>query len=203
MCKKDKQPLLGDKFRLASLISNSVYEFHCANWFHKSINPKTILFFKSQDGGIDLLSPFLTGFEYSRLDQEGEYTEPPESDYLYRHPDYQSPEDRGHLDETSQLRYRRGYDVYALGLVLFEIGAWRPLQDFKRPEDNREALRQSLLQTYVPRLGVTMGAIYRDVVLACLSDRFEVSEGQPAPPKSDFLRHFRWDIVKRLEECKA
>ncbi|KAH0541256.1 hypothetical protein FGG08_004261 [Glutinoglossum americanum] len=200
--KKDKQLLLGERFSLAALISNSVYEFHCANWFHKSINPKNVLFFKKRDGEIDVLSPFLTGFEYSRLDQDSEYTEPPESDYLYRHPDYQTAEDRDTLDETSELKYRREYDIYALGLVLFEIGAWRPLQDFKR-EDDRHTLRKNLLETYIPRLGVTMGAIYRDVVLACISDKFEVKEGQVVQPKMEFLKEFRWHIVKQLEECKA
>lgn len=65
------------------------------------------------------------------------------------------------------------------GLVLFEVGAWRSLQDFKRPEDSRHTLRQYLLQKYIPRLGTTIGAIYRDAVLACLSDEFAISEGHP------------------------
>ena len=199
-CKGDKQPLLRDKCRLASLIANSVCEFLCASWFHKSVNQHTILFFKNLEGVLDLCSPFLTGFEYSRLDQESEDTEPPDSDYLYQHPDYQNPEDRSDLGEASRLKYLYEYDIYAIGLVLF---AWRSLEDFMQPEISRHILRQSLLQKYIPRLGIMMGAIYRDVVAACLSDKFAISGGQATSPREDFLRRARWHFVKRLEECKA
>jgi hypothetical protein len=104
-----RQGLLGDKFRLASLIANSVYEVY---WFHKSINPHIVLFFKSQDGGIDFSPPFHRIRRFSAR-WEGEDSEPPETGYLYRHPDYHTPEDRGDVDGTSWLKCRCEYDIYA------------------------------------------------------------------------------------------
>lgn len=46
---KKRQPLLGDKLRLASALARFLGEFHNVGWLHKDFNSNNILFFNIQD----------------------------------------------------------------------------------------------------------------------------------------------------------
>ena len=162
------RPLLGDKFRLASMLANFLREFHTIGWLHKTFNSNNILFchIEKLDESHHLLldQPYVVGLHKSRPGGNAWHTEGPGGAKFqdYQHPEY-----------LRTKRFRLEYDYYSFGLVLLEIGFWRPLWAWSKQKGcqrmNLAEFRQELVENYVPRLGAEMGAVYRDVVQFCLS----------------------------------
>ena len=166
-----RPPFLGSRFRLAQELAKVVLEFHKVAWLHKSISSLNIAFVhpkgSSWRNGVDF--PYLMGFSKSRPDGPGPFsTWLRENDRAlqdYQHPEYIKPE--------SRVRYRPEFDYYSLGMVLLEIGHWKPLSKIiakipGSPEDVLSHLRRK----QVPELAYAMGTTYWDVVDACLSGDF-------------------------------
>jgi len=198
---RHKRPLLGDRFRLAHRIADALSQCHKVGWLHKNISSYNILFFVEPESTITdaLGSPYIVGFNHSRPDDPTEFTEglpedPSQLDYL--HPDYlQQPK-----------RYRVEFDYFSIGLVLLEIGLWKPLADLTRDLKGQppSQVKQKLLEVEVPQLGYFMGRRYRDCVIACLEGRF-VPEGsgvQDNVPISSVVQSgFRTKVVEPLLAC--
>jgi hypothetical protein len=172
LTEEDKPPLT-NRIALAYKLSSSLLYLHAANWLHKGLRSDNILFF-SRQGRPDLTDPYVSGFEYSRPARPGALaTTAPEviSEWeIYRHPDYQ--------DERPQHKARKTYDIYCLGLILFEIAHWRPLDQVmglkdldKQPVDFFKGIKNRLLDTEPQWLhGVTaeVDPVYEGVVRKCL-----------------------------------
>ncbi|KAK2821846.1 hypothetical protein FQN49_007616 [Arthroderma sp. PD_2] len=199
------RPSLGDRFRLARDLATSVLDFHKIGWLHKTISSFSIVFFTDYSPAtISLCQPFLIGFGHSRPDQKDVYTEGPNlpSNYLnYQEPKY----------INGETTYLPTCDYYSLGIVLLEIGLWKPLADItKKSLGSPEKTRQYLLENRVPLLSHSMGNHYRDAVWACLSGEFStVSEnasvgdrGREAYNTSIYLS-FGELVVDRLANCMA
>jgi hypothetical protein len=197
----DHMPDLGDRFRLAYSLANSINEFHSMGWLHKNINPYNILFFQTRSptqghqSGIDISSPFLAGLDFSR--HVTVRTTPPTITKIYElycHPSY--------LREGSFASgFRRRYDIYSLGLVLFEIGCWRKLEEFDLSEGPREGIASQIEEEYIHWIGVSMGSTYRAVVLACLKGTY-----WPLPDDKDSwdeLNQFRTRVLWELGRCSV
>ena len=162
------RPLLGDKFRLASMLASFLREFHTIGWLHENFNSNNILFFHvrkmNESNRLPLDQPYIVGLHKSRPGGNAWHTEGPTGAKFqdYQHPEY-----------LRTKRFRLEYDYYSFGLVLLEIGFWRPLWALSQQEKchkmNMAEFRQELVANYVPRLGAEMGAVYRDVVHFCLS----------------------------------
>jgi serine/threonine protein kinase len=194
-------PDLEDRFRLAYTLANSIHEFHSMGWLHKNINSHNILFFRTHSpsattiSGIDISSPFIAGFDFSRhITAE---TMPPtitRAYELYCHPSYLR-------DGSFASGFRRKYDIYSLGLVLFEIGVWKRLEDFRVPEGSREGLLIHIESKYIQWLGPSMGSTYRTAVMACLKGTY-----WPLPDDSqsfEELTEFRTRVLWALGRCSA
>lgn len=111
-------PALEDRYRIAYALGLSLAILHTAEWLHKSIRSHKILF-TTQAGKIIWSRPYLAGFEYSRPDKPGETSEKPEESVhfiLYRHLQSQG---------SPNVTYRKGFDMYGLGVLLLEVGLWR------------------------------------------------------------------------------
>ena len=138
------------------------------------------------------------GFQHSRPDQLGQYTVGPHEDEVYRHPYYQPSESKleGH-------GFRRAYDYYSLGLVLLEIGLWKPLWVIKRAHEglSAEALRQKIVKKYVAQLETFVGEPYQTAVMACLDGTFDDLDEATAESNVSLSRLFAKRVVQPLENC--
>ncbi|KAI1806720.1 kinase-like protein [Daldinia bambusicola] len=199
------QPILGDKFKLAFALADFLKEFHTIGWLHENFNAKNILFFGSWDdesedsptSGGEIRQPYVVGLHKSRPDGSFWQTEGPHIDEDLQ--DYQHPE----YADTG--RYRLAFDYYSLGVVLLEIGLWRPLNSWQSKFQNlgMVEVREELLETCRNQLGAKMGGVYRDVTLSCMDGSLETGLDMGDGAYSDgvvLLGNFTKRVVEPLEK---
>jgi hypothetical protein len=207
---------LGDRFRLAYLLAESVHALRATAWLHKSISSHNILLLQkksasppsgNQQRPPSLQNPYFTGFAMSRPDDPNEYSSQTAAGRemaLYCHPDIQGSEGQRFAG------YRAIHDIYSLGLVLIEIGTWRSLARWapRQPCSNLE-FKKRLLDMVVPCLGASMGGNYMIAVRKCLEGGFERLAGFRADEYNspDYKNNVRlgllWDVVKVLGDCRV
>jgi hypothetical protein len=197
-------PLLGDKFQLAFALTDFLKEFHTIGWLHENFNSYNILFFQSSDTGSvrnspsssEMQQPYVVGLHKSRPDGDFWQTEGPnisDDQQDYQHPKY-----------ASTGRFCQEFDYYSLGIVLLEIGFWRPLSSLliEARVQNRGLveIREGLMKMCETRLGVKMGAVYRDAVLQCMSFNWCELEGGAEVPSGRIssLRRFTEEVARPL-----
>ncbi|KAL8689164.1 MAG: hypothetical protein Q9218_005101 [Villophora microphyllina] len=171
------RPSLDARMRLARSLSETLLLLHSVNWLHKSFRSETILLLKPDNPPpprgtvLDLTNPRVSGFEYSRLDNDFTAGNP---DFeiqrnIYRHPD--------RWDQPTES-FSKIHDIYSLGVVLLEIGLWDPIVNFDKGEPLRERYRDAnttknrLLRHARKRLGFYAGEKYQSLVLRCLEGDF-------------------------------
>ncbi|KAH8123694.1 hypothetical protein FP744_10005778 [Trichoderma asperellum] len=130
------KPSLTDRFALSHQLSRALFYMHLANWMHKSFSSYNVLFFpESSDSPRPLNDPYIVGFSYARPDAAGHPSEKLDRDPgcdIYRHPD---------CLEEGYAGFHKAYDVYRLGLVLYEIVKWRHLKETFLRTARAEALK--------------------------------------------------------------
>ena len=162
-----RPPDLNRRLRLAQQLASSIHSFGLVRWFHKDFNSHNIAFFRSISEHSEVLfdSPYVVGLSISRPDKEGEKSLNKDQDAvaIYLHPDLRVG--------ASQRRpsYHRKYDIYSLGLVLFEIGAWRSLDTIAKPSLSPVDFKNAVIDRCEKDLGFYCGPQYRAAVLHCLS----------------------------------
>jgi hypothetical protein len=112
---------------------------------------------------------------------------------LYRHPDRQGAPGR---------EFFRKHDIYALGVVLLEIGMWRTMSQLfasriKDVQRTGKLLRakevyEALLSLAQGYLAHEMGSNYSAAVIACLKGDFAQSSDV------DFSLDFREKVIDRM-----
>ena len=187
---------LEDRFATAKRAATSLWILHTDNWVHKSMRSQSIVFFLEQGSIIAYWDPYLVDFEYSRpADQNTTWTwDQDEEKNLYRHPERQGPPTRS-FDKT--------HDIYALGVVLLEIGLWQTAfairQHAKQAQGpavrfDRYDLKEAFIALAKQRLSRTMGLAYRDAVLTCLMGDFTCKVHDDG-----FGMEFYEKVVQRLD----
>ncbi|KAH8891996.1 kinase-like protein [Thozetella sp. PMI_491] len=206
-----ERPTLESRLRLARTLALSIAGFHNVGWLHKSISPHNILFFlsKTSRAATWVEQPYLTGFNHSRQDDPLAFTVGPTSDAVarrYHHPEY-SKMGFGALQGTyisQDTWYRLEFDYYSLGLVLLEVGLWKPLDGILKKEQagsplsNENAL-QVLREKKVPLLAHYMGSDYQDAVMACLGGLGNTG-GVGEVAKIDAVKTLQIEFEKRVVE---
>ncbi|KAL8691932.1 MAG: hypothetical protein Q9218_002940 [Villophora microphyllina] len=204
-------PDLGDRFELAKTLTTTVFEILNIGWVHKNIQPKNVLFWPKPGtkGEIDYTKPYLVGFDISRPFQPGEMSEKPLSDPdddIYRHPDYRAQNSHSFLPS---------FDMYSLGIILFEIGIWRNVgyqgqRRSSRPNlethnSDPKFIEKVVMNGPVLDLKRHMGAKYRDAVMACLSQDFDAIWNQAKVFESPEarLQCFQADVQSRVVDAIA
>lgn len=198
---KKRQPLLGDKLRLASALAQFLRDFHNVGWLHKDFNFNNILFFNIQDSEQSsslilatqvLERSYVVGLQESRLGGKTWHTVGSASSANFQ--DYQ------HSEYARTGRYRAIYDYYSLGLILLELGFWQSLHGWFRSQRystmSLNEFRQELIKTRVPFLGVGLGAVYRNVVHFCLRGTMDSAEDLDINILEDFAKN----VIEPLKE---
>jgi len=162
------KPPLGDRFRLAHQLAETLLAVHTSGWLHKGLRPENVVFFNPVRS---VNESYLLGWDYSRSAKRGQKTEPViswnEDAELYQHPlwfEEPSPEDE------DKSRFRIEFDQYQLGCLLLEIGLWCLIGSLKQATkkefsglDWREDWKE-YLESKTKILEVEMGKIYAEVV---------------------------------------
>jgi hypothetical protein len=208
---------LDHRMRLANNLATAVLYVHSEGQFvHKHIKPENIIVF-SCDGDqkfpYELGYPFLVGFDRSRSDAgrtSGRGESIPE-DCIYQHPD--------RWGVITEHRFSMMHDVYSLGVVLLEIGLWKPfvrwgssgrqialkeLIDLFGSKDGRPGdVRDRFIEMAQKFLPSKMGRKYTNVVVSCLSGNLE--EGIDIRDQDLAARTgigYMKNVVSRLEDLK-
>lgn len=126
---------MDERFQLASVLANALYEMHCTGWLHRNISSKSIFFLPTRNSiGLDLGKPYMAGFETARAfsafgslkffwDFEAASIHHP--GYLLHKKWVTGEAESGNTGD--QLFYMPKHDYYSMGLVLLEIGMWQTL----------------------------------------------------------------------------
>lgn len=196
---------LGKRFVLARQIARAIMYLHLAKWLHKAVRSENVIFFVENES-VRIDSPYLIGFEHSRLDVAGEQTEnideKPDHKY-YRHPKATAvpvADDKQPLGGPA--RYSKTYDIYSLGVVLLEIGLFAQAKHIvykydKTRDKTSEEILKVFIENAIPDLRYSMGNVYADAVLVCLDGSFDNIE-------TKFLhQHFYRRVICKLDSCKA
>lgn len=123
-------PSMTARVALIVSLAECLERFHAVGWLHKSLRSSNIIFFPDRDdagGQVDLTRPYVSGFDYARPSKEAHYTEVlvrNAAHDLYRHPHVQGS---GREADSSYAGFKRGYDMYSLGVVLLEVARWEPI----------------------------------------------------------------------------
>lgn len=127
---------LENRLSLAKALAWTLFELHSVNWVHQSFNPDNVLLFAEEIEPdvfeFDWKTPYVVGFDSSRTDygRSGKFN--PKAQWtsrIYTHPD---------RDERQVYkRYKKTHDIYALGVVLLEIGRLRSFIDEVMEQDRR------------------------------------------------------------------
>jgi hypothetical protein len=185
-----RRPSLDQRLRLGQQLASSIYSFGVVRWFHKNFNSRSIIFFRSMSLSSPILlnSPFVTGFSVSRPDSKKEKSFNSNADTLdiYLHPDIR-------VNPDKRPAFHRKYELYSLGIVLFEIGMWRPIEKIVRSDLERYAFKDSMVQACKKELSFYAGEKYTNIVLWCLS-----RADQDVEEDETSLDTIYWSVVMEL-----
>ncbi|MCJ1249281.1 hypothetical protein MMC30_006504 [Trapelia coarctata] len=186
---------LEQRFAMAKSLCQSVLTLHSWGWVHKDIRSSNIILvpmmgdakFAMTKGvgmigssSVPILPSYATclaGFEFSRHAQDiSDQTETSESTQnLYRHPERQG---------VPKQNFTKIHDLYALGVVLYEIGVFRTVRfKLRRPLDAWEKenvapdsgrIARAILTVARAELPAAMGSRYTEAVVRCLEGGFGV-----------------------------
>ena len=161
-------PGISEKLALVKALVASVQSFHTGGWIHKSLSSLNVLFFPAVERDWDTLcfeKPYIVGFDHSRKDGKGEYTQGPilsVGSQEYLHPDYR----------TGRKEASITHDYYSLGLVLLEVGLWTSISNLYDSTDYQTHSPHELRKLYIDvcdqSLGKVMGLRYQRVTKRCL-----------------------------------
>jgi hypothetical protein len=188
MLAQDPRTPLNELVNITKLLARSVFFIHTRHFVHKNIRPENVLVFRDQKG--DTGRPYLIGFERFRADGalsmmfgDGYW----ERD-LYRH--------RSRQGLQPEKYFSMQHDIYSLGVVMLEIGlktsfvtpakhdtsptrtppTLGPLLNLsdtllndKNPQTRAKTLERQLVMLAKEQLPVSMGWLYSEVVLSCLT----------------------------------
>lgn len=204
------KPSLTTRLHIARSIATSIWYLHATNWLHKGFRSDAILFQILHANHLRNSNPQVAGFDYSRPDNPDEVTERPGNNRLhdlYRHPSAQFD-----IPRDGRSGYRKIYDIYSLGVVLFEVGMWSPIHTILGINIS-EGIRSAAVKGVKSRLlddetlaclEAEAGDIFAAAVETCLSGDFGTSSAQGRDSNDAHLQvEFGEKVVYKLDSILA
>ena len=205
------QPTLQQRFRLARAICTSILHLHCWGWVHKDIRPENIILVRKpadmeseEDTNYreqDDFTAYLSGFEIAR-EANGDSVMATTTELkknLYRHPQRQ---------HTPSRRFTKFDDLYAVGVVLLEIGIQKTLDAVFMGRvltglaktgfaPKPDSIARSIQKLAAEQLPQKMGARYTEAVRKCLTGDFGVDSDSEA--QSELSLAFQDMVLDSIE----
>jgi hypothetical protein len=204
-------PSLEQRFKLAHALALGCLSLLLIEWVHKGLRPHNILLFYTESKTeksprLWLENPYIVGFDYSRPNPKdgeakqisNEAANPVPGHLPYKHPDTCLPPtllvsrvysltESWTVPRGAKPPFKEYYDIYSLGLILLEVGFWRPIAKLHKIDsaswDKGEfsKLEQSISSRLSGNeLGHRMGSRYQDAVSECLQGPFvRAADGKP------------------------
>lgn len=193
---------LEQRYVLACRLCEAILDLHACGWVHKNIQSPNILVVPQTTIRELFQEPslYLKGFEIARPQQNASSSR---ANFdlltnLYRHPARQ---------DAPTVRFRKEHDIYALGVVLLEIGIWQTVaslfeKELKRAENGDRwpdpaEVKAKLLRRATELLPPVMGTGYAGAVQRCLNEDFGVSDDDQQQTKLGL--ELRKQVLERLE----
>ncbi|GAP82493.2 putative protein kinase-like [Rosellinia necatrix] len=195
-------PSLSQRFQLAVKLSRCISQLQLVKWVHESFRSENILFFptlpntEEPKGRLDLSEPWVLGFEFSRPET---YFSQGLEDICFLRDIYRHPDRQRHPSQP----FNKMHDIYALGVVLLEIGLWQEASSLEKSGFSRypepHAIKKHIIRHAEKRLGAKMGGGYQSVVLKCLQGSFDVANDTKEDLK--LQQAFRAQVVDVLQKA--
>ncbi|KAA8911285.1 kinase-like domain-containing protein [Sphaerosporella brunnea] len=203
-----KRVPLGHRIQLSYALAVAIENLHRVGWVHKELRSQNIVFFAHEEPGqdqtkpraeaylpelaIDVGKPYLFGFEYSRPDDAETALMPDFSTEtnVYRHPERWG---------KPGVRFTKPHDIYALGVILFELARWQTAISFAGSHSRMDPwkLKEKFLAEAKKNFPHRVGQVFSDVIVACLS--FE--ESTRGFNELDMHKVFQTDVLERLHKA--
>ncbi|KAM7210285.1 hypothetical protein V8F06_014334 [Rhypophila decipiens] len=221
---------LDQRFAIAKKLALATHNLQSVGWLHKSIRSDNLVCFQSgagkEEADFDLAQEcstqemYLMGWYLSRPDQPSElsqtvsistqsYKLSKQMIELYHHPEVLHSQGQQVVSRQKRPRFKLEYDIYSFGLVLLEIGLWKPLSFLRQRCSSDEEFREKVAGPYCDMLRSSMGAIYWRATKRCLLGRFDRSAGPGTVMTVDHAEGislpmaFERQVVSELERCVA
>ncbi|CAI4212063.1 unnamed protein product [Parascedosporium putredinis] len=139
-------PSLEQRKQLAVTLVTNFYSFLLTRWHHERLSSLHVAFLVDKtartsspsspqltSAALDFTEPIIGGFAVSRPDSPTELSmscQPSPLELLYLHPAIRTRlASRSASSDSTEpaARFQRIYDIYALGLLLAEVGFWKPV----------------------------------------------------------------------------
>ncbi|KAI6838218.1 hypothetical protein KC340_g11624 [Hortaea werneckii] len=156
-------PALEHRFQMAYRLVEQLYALHACEVPHGNINSSSIIFtmrsseaFRPQHARAPLLASFDL---FSKCTVEG--TQRAANFNIYRHPDDTVPI----INRAVAADIR--HDLYALALVLLEVGLWTPIGDLYKQKYTLADFKLRIEKLWIPKLAAKCGSTYMRAVEVC------------------------------------
>ncbi|KAG7286779.1 hypothetical protein NEMBOFW57_009095 [Staphylotrichum longicolle] len=168
-------PTLEQRYELAAALADAVLSLISVNWMHKTITSRNVVLYPSREHSavglnrIGFGSPQLLGFGLARRERPGEH----------------------------HRRFEQRFDIFSLGVVLFEIGMWQDAHFYSSsgsdsrpgPASGSGEFRRRLLHVCAREMAHRMGEAYKSAVMACLDgDETWTGAHRPEDPDQDDMQ---------------
>jgi hypothetical protein len=159
-----ERPSLAERLHIARKIGEAVDLWHRGGWAHQNIGSHTIAFLRDEKTrSLDFSQPFLTDFFCCQP------FKPPNG-----HKEYPKPRERPHtILELLDADFRMN-DLFAFGLLLFEIGLWTTTDQIFPDQDCTLNSFKKDVKQQGKKLGFAMGTRYQRAAELCL-ERYRLS----------------------------
>ncbi|KAK4225160.1 hypothetical protein QBC38DRAFT_269905 [Podospora fimiseda] len=200
LTRRDFEPKLEAKFRLAANLVNTVFDMHARGITHGNIGDDTVSFCNAvgtdpevsgiSQGEVDIRRPLISSFD---LFTDTDSADPQRPFSLYKH--QLDPRNNPQSPFKSKADSKT-FDLYSLAMVLLSIGLWTKLEDLVPNMDF-----PSIPESIINQLTIRCGTLYAKVVQVCWN-AVEQEMGGPEPTEEkEVVRRVQLRASRYLEAC--